>query len=296
MDAAFVLEGVNIVYANRRATELLGYAFEELIGMDALEITSPRDQELVKTRTLARQRGEAPPHQYELSLVRKDGTEVLVETNASLIEYEGSPASLSFCRDMSERKTFEDKFYRIHQSVYKFGKARTPEEVYDIALGTIQHVLGFSFAGIAVIQDDVLIYEKTIGLPLRERWVIDVNSRSVTARTYRTGTTQIIPDISLDGDYLKPPTQVGEDCIFKSELTVPMNDNGETMGVINIESCEDNAFNQYDAKLIETLANHSAAALTRIIDTNMRTRYEDKKIKIVDENLLHAPHPQSTEN
>jgi PAS domain S-box-containing protein len=281
MEAAFVLDGVKIVYANKRAAELLGYALDELIGMDSLEITSPRDQELVKTRMLARQRGEAPPHQYELSLVRKDGTEVPVETNASLIEYEGNPASLSFCRDMSERKTFEDKFYRIHQSVYKFGKARTPEDVYDIALDTIQHVLGFSFAGIAITQDDVLIYEKTIGLPLKERWVIDINSRSVTARTYRTGTTQIISDISLDGDYLRPPIEAGDDCIFKSELTVPMNDNGETIGVINVESCEDNAFNQYDARLIETLANHSAAALTRIIDTDLRNHYEDEETQLI---------------
>ena len=181
MEAAFVLEGVKIVYANKRAADILGYALDELIGMDSMEITSPRDQELVKTRTRARQRGEAPPHQYELSLVKKDWTEVPVETNASLIEYEGKPASLSFCRDMSERKTFEDKFYRLHQSTYKFDKARTPEDVYDIALSTIQHVLGCSFAGIAITQDDVLIYEKTIGHPLNEWWVIDVNSRCVSA-------------------------------------------------------------------------------------------------------------------
>lgn len=296
MEAAFVLEGVKIVYANKRAADMLGYALDELIGMDSLEITSPRDQELVKTRTLARQRGEAPPHQYELSLVRKDGTEVPVETNASLIEYEGNPASLSFCRDMSERKTFEDKFYRLHQSTYKFDKARTPEDVYDIALSTIQHVLGFSFAGIAITQDDVLIYEKTIGHPLKERWVIDVNSRSVTARTYRTGRPQIIPDISLDGDYLPPPTEAGDDCTFKSELAVPMNDNGETIGVINVESCEDNAFNQYDARLIETLANHSAAALRRINENDGRTRHEDRRIQFVDDNVtLHAHHPPATE-
>ena len=290
MDAAFVLEGVKIVYANKRAADMLGYALDELIGMDSLEITSPRDQELVKTRTLARQRGEAPPHQYELSLVKKDGAEVPVETNASLIEYEGKPAFLSFCRDMSERKTFEDKFYRLHQSTFKFGKARTPEDVYDIALGTIQHVLGFSFAGIAITQDDVLIYEKTMGIPLKERWVIDVNSRSVTARTYRTGTTQIIPDISLDGDYLPPPVEAGDDCIVKSELAVPMNDNGETIGVINVESCEDNAFNQYDTRLIETLANHSAAALRRINENDRRTRYEDKRIRFVNDSVTPQAH------
>lgn len=291
MDAAFVLEGVKIVYANKRAADMLGYTLDELIGTDSLEITSPRDQELVKTRALARQRGEAPPHQYELFLVKKDGAEVPVETNASLIEYEGKPASLSFCRDMSERKTFEDKFYRLHQSAFKFGKAHTPEDVYDIMLGTIQHVFGFSFAGIAITQDDVLIYEKTIGIPLKERWVIDVNSRSVTARTYRTGTTQIIPDISLDGDYIPPPVEAEDDCVVKSELAVPMNDNGETIGVINVESCECNAFNQYDTRLIETLANHSAAALRRINENDRRTRHEDKRIRFVDDSATPQAHP-----
>lgn len=41
---------------------------------------------------------------------------------------------------------------------------------------------------------------------------------------------------------------------------IDMSSYGEVIGVINVESCEDNAFNQYDARLIETLANHSAAA------------------------------------
>ena len=75
-----------------------------------------------------------------------------------------------------------------------------------------------------------------------------------------------------------------------------MNDNGETIGVINVESCEDNAFNQYDARLIETLANHSAAALRRVIENDRRTRHEDKKTRVVDYNaIVHTYHPQATE-
>jgi hypothetical protein len=34
-----------------------------------------------------------------LTLIRSDGSEITVETNASIIEYEGRPASLSYCRD-----------------------------------------------------------------------------------------------------------------------------------------------------------------------------------------------------
>ncbi len=285
MDAAFVLQGVKIVYANKRASEMLGYTVDELIGMDSMEITSPGYQELVKERTLARQRGEEPPHQYELSIIRKDGAEVSVETNASYIEYEGRPASLSFLRDISERKSFEHKFMKLHESALRFIEVRTPEDVYDIIVSTMQQLVRFSFAGIAVNRDEELVYEKTVGIPLRKMWVIGVGSRSVTARTYLTGATQIVPDVSLDGDYLPPPLDAGYECNIRSELAVPMNDQGVTFGVINIESCEENAFSEYDTRFMETLANHSAAALRRIREIGPRTLNEDPVTVHVNEDV-----------
>lgn len=77
---------------------------------------------------------------------------------------------------------------------------------------------------------------------------------------------------------------------------IDMSSYGEIIGVINVESCEDSAFNQYDARLIETLANHSAAALRRINENGRRKRREDKKTRFIDDNaILHAHHPPATE-
>jgi hypothetical protein len=77
---------------------------------------------------------------------------------------------------------------------------------------------------------------------------------------------------------------------------IDMSSYGEIIGVINVESCEDNAFNQYDARLIETLANHSVAALRRINENDRRTRYEDKRIQFVNDNVtLQAHHLTATE-
>jgi PAS domain S-box-containing protein len=127
-DAISVNIGTRVAYANKRCADLLGFSDpSELVGRDFLEFVAPEDREIVKGRSLGRERGESVPALYEFMIQRKDGTRIAVETNATAIEYEGRRATLSFRRDITERKRLEEELKRYSQHLEELVSGRTAE-------------------------------------------------------------------------------------------------------------------------------------------------------------------------
>jgi PAS domain S-box-containing protein len=93
-----------ITFLNPRATELLGYAAEELIGQHA-RITIPKEEELkIRTETTKRARGISSS--YETTLLKKNGETIPVQISATPLfstsgEFRGT---LSVFTDLSRLK------------------------------------------------------------------------------------------------------------------------------------------------------------------------------------------------
>jgi two-component system, sensor histidine kinase and response regulator len=102
-----IYQGTGHAYVNAAAAEMLGYSREELLHLSFLHYVHPDFQELVKARSLARQRGEAVSPRYEIKLVHKDGHSLWVDFAAAVIEYEGKPAVLGVASDITQRKDLE---------------------------------------------------------------------------------------------------------------------------------------------------------------------------------------------
>jgi len=114
-DAIWVhnLEG-NITLVNKACEKLTGYPVSELIGKDVLEFLTP------ETLSIARQvkdkllRGEAMEHRYEQRLIKKDGTEAIVQLATRIIISGGKPQSFqNMARDITEERKLQDnlQFY-----------------------------------------------------------------------------------------------------------------------------------------------------------------------------------------
>jgi PAS domain S-box-containing protein len=106
-DGIFFQRGSNIIYANRRLHEMLGYEQGELESRDHWTIYHPDYQALTRERALARLRGESPPHTYEVKFLRKDGSSFWGEINAKVINMAGEPGIQVWARDITERKQAE---------------------------------------------------------------------------------------------------------------------------------------------------------------------------------------------
>ena len=94
--------------ANNRATDMLGYTLDELVGTPISKIVRPDELDDAMERMAALLADRSLPI-YERKLVRKDGREIPVEINASLVRDEhGRPTYFQVvARDITERKREE---------------------------------------------------------------------------------------------------------------------------------------------------------------------------------------------
>jgi PAS domain S-box-containing protein len=103
-DAVIVAQGESIRFANPRAADILEYDQAALEGKPVADVIAPEDRETVLDRLQRRLQGDSPEHRYEFHAVTADGDRVPIEFTAARVTYEGDPAVLAICRDVSERE------------------------------------------------------------------------------------------------------------------------------------------------------------------------------------------------
>jgi len=108
MAAIIVYQVDTIVYVNRAALDMSGYAMDDLIGTKILDFIHPDHKGLVMKYWLAWLRGEKVPVRYELKILMKDGGWKWADTSIAYLEYGGKPAVLATMLDITGRKRAED--------------------------------------------------------------------------------------------------------------------------------------------------------------------------------------------
>ena len=98
------------MYVNQRFLDMFGYDRpEEVLGTSIADArhVHPEDRAWLAEMTQRRPKGEPAPSRYDHRAIGKDGTVLHVEASATMIVYQGEPASLSYLRDITERKQAE---------------------------------------------------------------------------------------------------------------------------------------------------------------------------------------------
>lgn len=104
-----------IAAVNHKASELLGYSLDELVGMDRESLFFPDDPALSQA---IRTRHREGTFVGEMTCRRKDGSALLVEISSRLIELPNRQSrSVSLMRDISKRKQLERE--RLEQARYE---------------------------------------------------------------------------------------------------------------------------------------------------------------------------------
>jgi PAS domain S-box-containing protein len=97
-----------IRYANAAALRLFGFADSaHAVGQPWLDLIAPDNREMVTTRVNARLRGESVPVTAELEALRRDGSHFWLAATATVVEWEGGPATLVSFVDISDRQRRE---------------------------------------------------------------------------------------------------------------------------------------------------------------------------------------------
>ncbi|RZI44474.1 PAS domain S-box protein [Herbaspirillum sp. HC18] len=115
-EAIIVVRGDRIIYGNPCATELTGYALDELLQIPFTSLVHPDDLAEVLGRYQRRMAGLPASRRYaEFRVVRREGQVAWVETSAVRIDWEGQPALLAFLSDQSERRRQQEALIKSEE-------------------------------------------------------------------------------------------------------------------------------------------------------------------------------------
>jgi len=218
LDGIFIVEGVEIKFANRAALDMFGYRREEeMVGRPMIDMISPEYRELMVKRGEAREKGQDIPNRYEFQALRKDGTEFTAELSVSKIDFKGRVARQGVVRDISEKKRAEEAL-RASKNRFKHFLDNLGDLVYEVDCSgniTYTNKMGEKIAGVPL--------KNIIGKPFipfvqkeSQELAIDVFQRTLNGESPRYELT----------------FATGEICHFKNE---PLKDDtGNIIGVFGI--------------------------------------------------------------
>ncbi len=108
-EAISVVENGKVIFCNSQGLDMLGYAQEEMIGMDFTRLLHKDNVAEAVQRYWARTEGDSVS-QSTLCLMKKDGQPIWVKSVGKLIDWEGRRAVLNFTSDVTEKKKLEEQF------------------------------------------------------------------------------------------------------------------------------------------------------------------------------------------
>jgi PAS domain S-box-containing protein len=114
-DGVVISQYDKFIFLNRQFAEMLGYEVDELLMKDYRDVYTERGLKILQERKAHRDRGEAVFPQYETVFKKKNGAEIEVEANVTIIDYMGDKATFAVIRDISERKKVEKEIHAQKQ-------------------------------------------------------------------------------------------------------------------------------------------------------------------------------------
>lgn len=266
------------VEANPAACRLYGYAYGELIGKNAGEVTHPDYHELAGTFVeTVRAGGTIEAQSVNL---RKDGTPFHIETRASQLLFRGEPHILAVIRDISEQVTARELLeQRVEERTrelstllevsHNVSSTLELQPLLDLILDQVAEVAEYAGASISLIEGDesqIVAFrgrgsaEVAVGLrvpvermdPAWESWrsgpfiIDDVRADTLEATAYRRSEAAL-----LDASF----------SYVRSWMAAPLIVNERLVGVLTLNSDQPGLYTPHHADLVMGIANQAAIAI-----------------------------------
>jgi PAS domain S-box-containing protein len=168
----------------------------------------------------------------------------------------------------AQGKGLEERLSALNFYGGKLNSADSLQQVYELTLAAMEHLLGFEHASFLIKDRDYLkvVCQRGYTEPLNFKLPLDGSKKGITVAAANKSRPIIVDDVTRSPDYVPGSPEV------RSELAVPVGIEGRTVGVLNVENRQLGAFDEKDATLLQILASHAATAIS-----NLEKRQEIEK-------------------
>lgn len=163
-------------------------------------------------------------------------------------------------RDVTDAVEYQRNLEMLHGHAASLTTAASRAEIVAITQDSIKRVLGKEYSTVGFVEGDNLVYDYLWDSSVQERMVLPLNGPGISVKAVRDASTIRVDDLRGNELYLESSGRLSA----RSELDVPLFLDAKAVGVINLESNEVSAFTDNDQRLVEILASHVSAALSRI--------------------------------
>jgi PAS domain S-box-containing protein len=192
-DGIVIAQGDTIMFANRKASEILGYPVEELVGIlweklipsEVIVISQERYDRLIE--------GVEDEQRYELTVPDSKGDQKLLDVYVNKISLEGNPAIIIFFRDITSQRKLEEEIQKAEQL-----------ESIGILAGGIAH--DFNNILTAILGNITLATTQTENNESLREALCDAEKATLRARDL----TQQLLTFSKGGEPIKAIASLGE--------------------------------------------------------------------------------------
>ncbi|MCX8489896.1 MAG: PAS domain S-box protein, partial [Cyclobacteriaceae bacterium] len=143
-----------ILDANKGLCDITGFSYDELIGMNGVNLIAPESQALVREKIVTEY-----DKTYDVIGIRKDGTRYNLEIHEKSIPYQGRIIRVTEFRDITDRKQNEEKFVDQNNKLSLFAEdLKRKNEQLEEFTQIVSHNLRSPVSNILSLLD---FYEKT---------------------------------------------------------------------------------------------------------------------------------------
>lgn len=111
-EGCFLVQAEKFIVVNRKMAKMFGYSHNELAGKPFIQLVLPELREQILRMHRARLAGKRVPTHFKLTMLRKDGTRVLVRFSVGVISYGAGQALVGVVSSTESRTMGEAKFRR----------------------------------------------------------------------------------------------------------------------------------------------------------------------------------------
>ncbi|MBN1428764.1 MAG: GAF domain-containing protein [Anaerolineae bacterium] len=247
---------------------LVGWAAQE--AKTALANNTAEDDRYRQIRLLPETRSEiALPLKVENRVlgvldVQSDRVDAFDNEDVFVLETLAAQAALA----VEQAQTYDAEHRLAQRLETLFKVSQTVVSVIDLdellakVIELIADIFGFERSHIFLLTEDGHLEFRAGTGPHKAHWQNEemahkVNDPGLIPKAARTGTSEIVGDVSQSGDYRPGPGL--EDT--RSEMVIPIKMAGRILGIIDLQSRQLNAFAEEDLTVMQSLADTVAVAI-----------------------------------